>query len=259
MNESLIPNIELFLTQVTPFNYLPEEMITQIAHHIEISYYPKGQQIILEKAGQTALFIIRVGAIEQRYQDNSLRARLENGEVFGFSLFNQQEQEKYEAIALENTLLYQVPNHYLSTLLAEYPHYAPYFSDQVATRLMNASSKQILSHQQSTLMKEVGEIANRKVAFVDPNHSIREAALVMTNQRRSSALIMQEGRLVGIVNDRDMTKKVVANGRNINEPVTSIMTENPPTIAASERVLNAIVLMMKIIYAISQCLTAMKL
>lgn len=41
MDNSLIPNIELFIAEVSPFNHLPKPLISQIANNIQIRYVPK--------------------------------------------------------------------------------------------------------------------------------------------------------------------------------------------------------------------------
>ncbi|MGR6980426.1 DUF294 nucleotidyltransferase-like domain-containing protein [Testudinibacter sp. P27/CKL/0425] len=246
MDASLIPNIELFIAQVDPFNQLPKTVIAQIAANVEIRYVPQGEIIVAaEQAAQHVLYIIRIGAVEQKKANGELRARLESGSVFGFSIFNPKEDEKYTACALENCLIYQIPYSLLNEILKNHPEYAAYFAAEAGTRLHNASKAGWLQNQDGIFIKTVEEVANRKIATVTASATIKETAKSMCRQRRSSALVMQNGKLVGMVNDRDMTKKVVAEGLDVNQPISRVMSVNPPTIAADELVLNAISLMMR--------------
>ncbi|KGQ71589.1 histidine kinase [Chelonobacter oris] len=246
MDASLIPNIELFIAQVDPFNHLPKALISQIAANIEIRYLPQGEVIAFaEQTDKRLLYIIRIGAIDQKKTNGELRARLESGSVFGFSIFNPKEDEKYTACAIENCLIYQIPYTLLNDILQQHPEYAAYFANEAGVRLHNASKSGWLQNQDGIFMKTVDEVANRKVATVAASATIRETAQSMCRQRRSSALIMHNGKLVGIVNDRDMTKKVVAQALDVNLPISSVMTPNPPTVAAHDLVLNAISLMMR--------------
>lgn len=244
MDKSLIPNIELFIAEVSPFHHLPKTLIHQIANNIQIRYVPKGEVIVAENQPAEFLYIVRMGEVEQVLQSGELRAKLESGGIFGFSIFNEN-QEKYTAYALENSLIYQVSYALLNDILKQFPEYAAYFSRDTSTRLHSIARQNLMKNTHHIFMKTVAEVANPKVAIVDYCDSIQQTARKMTEQRRSSALIMQDNQLIGIVTDRDMTKKVVARGLNIHLPVTEIMTANPPVIAANELVLNGISLMME--------------
>ncbi|WP_040976703.1 DUF294 nucleotidyltransferase-like domain-containing protein [Necropsobacter massiliensis] len=250
MDNSLIPNIELFIAQVPPFNHLPDNLIKQIAHNIEIRYVPKGETIVGEVRSENEyLYIVRIGAVEQIHLcgqlSGQLRARLENGDSFGFGIFDHQAQDKYQAYALENSLIYQVPFRLLNDILKAYPEYAAYFSTNPGTRLHSFAKNNLIKNQNDIFIKRVIDVANPKVALVEHNATIRQAALKMCEQRRSSALIMRQNQLIGIITDRDMTKKVVAQHIDINTPVTHIMTLQPPVINGNELVLNAVSMMMQ--------------
>ena len=64
---------------------------------------------------------------------------------------------------------------------------------------------------------------------VQATESIRSAALVMCHKRVSCLLILDEGKLVGIVTDRDLRNRVVAAGIDTDLPVTCVMTPDPFT------------------------------
>ncbi|PJG84046.1 DUF294 nucleotidyltransferase-like domain-containing protein [Caviibacterium pharyngocola] len=247
MDSSLIPNIELFIAQVPPFSHLPDDFIRLAAHNIEIRYVPKGEQITLHSqlSNNDYLYIVRMGSVEQLNQSGQLRARLEEGDCFGFSIFNQAEQDKYQAYALENSLIYQIPFSRLNELLKQFPEYAAHFSADAGTRLNRFAQNNVLKNQNDIFMKKVIDVANPKIALIDAQTSLQQAALKMCQQRRSSALVMQENKIIGIIHDRDMTKKVVAKGLDVNTLVTEVMTTNPPVINGNELVLNAVSMMMQ--------------
>lgn len=249
MDSSLIPNIELFIAQVPPFTHLPHDLIRLAAQNIEIRYIPKGELITNDEIdslnNNENLYIVRMGSVEQVNKSGQLRARLESGDCFGFSIFNHHEQDKYQAYALENTLIYQIPFQRLNELLKKFPEYASYFSSDAGKRLNSLAKNNFLKNQNDIFMKKVIDIANPKIALVDTNTTLQQAAIRMCEQRRSSALVMQQNKLIGIIHDRDMTKKVVAQGLDVNTLVTEIMNINPPVIRGDELVLQAISMMMQ--------------
>ena len=78
----------------------------------------------------------------------------------------------------------------------------------------------------------------RPVLQVDSATSIRETAEAMTSANNNAALIIDGGKLSGIVTDQNFRVRVVAAGFDPDEPVASIMTREPLTLphtaAASE-------------------------
>jgi len=239
VDTSLIPNIEIFISQVPPLNYLPNQILSQIAANISIRYIPKEESIVNSENSERNLYIIRIGEVEQINADGSLRAKLDTGCIFGFSILDN--KDEYSAFALENTLIYQIDYQILIDILTPYPEYISYFSQETSTRLSTIAK----TSSDNVLMKTVSEVANQQIVLVDSQLSIQQVAQEMTKRRRSSAIIMEEEKILGIVNDRDMTKQVVSQGKDIGLPITEIMSRNPPTIAGNELVLNAVSLMMK--------------
>ncbi|SNX49631.1 hypothetical protein VTH8203_03279 [Vibrio thalassae] len=66
----------------------------------------------LTKSKQKFLYVIRTGSMEQRKSDGVLRARLGSEDLFGFTFLDDQVTKAagYQAIAIENTLLYLIPH-----------------------------------------------------------------------------------------------------------------------------------------------------
>ena len=61
----------------------------------------------------------------------------------------------------------------------------------------------------------IGEICNREVVFSYPNHTVREAALLMREYQVGDLVVVEENgkrRPVGIVTDRDIAISIVALG-----------------------------------------------
>lgn len=247
MDSSLLPNVVNFLSQTDPFDNLPTDIQQQVAKVVCISYLEKGEHIYnQDQKDDPSLYIIRIGAIEQRTADNTLRAQLEAGDLFGFGWLNSSEEDDYYSVtAIENTLLYAVPHKELMHLLDKNPEYSAYFAAHSRTRLKQAISVKWSAEEKGVYVKTVGDIANRRVVSVDVNDAIKDVALKMSELHRSSAVVMENGQLVGIVNDRDMTKRVVSQGFDVTGPVKDVMTYSPITIETQDLVLKAVTLMMR--------------
>ncbi|MGF1758249.1 DUF294 nucleotidyltransferase-like domain-containing protein [Photobacterium sagamiensis] len=246
MDNSLLPNIYEFLARIDPFDKLPDNVQKQLASYIQISYLSVGEKIYDgQEATERFLYIVRVGAIEQRKPDGSLRARLGSGDLFGFTWLQADDEARYSAYAVENTLLYTIPNMKLQQLLEDNPEYASHFNAHARIRLSKAVKVEWSHEEKGLFVKEVADVANNKVAIVQSDWTIQQAAREMRVRHRSSAIVMDDDKLVGIVTDRDMTKRVVAEGVDHQLPVIDIMSPSPYTVGPHDIVLTAVALMMQ--------------
>lgn len=88
----------------------------------------------------------------------------------------------------------------------------------------------------------VGEIMTRNVITASPNTSVAEVARLMRDRNIGSVVVLENGRIAGIVTERDIVTRYVANpiGRRPEEvTVGEIMTKNPITIRENLDVMEA--------------------
>ncbi len=84
----------------------------------------------------------------------------------------------------------------------------------------------------------------RPVVSIASGASTREAARRMRERRVAALLVMEGARLAGIVTERDIVFRVVAEGRDpATVAVAEIMTREPVTARPDERALDALVKM----------------
>ena len=91
---------------------------------------------------------------------------------------------------------------------------------------------------------KVREIMHRGVICAEPNTPVREVAALMRNTDVGSIPIRENGKLVGIVTDRDITVRAVADGRGLDDlTAREVMTYDPLCCGESDDVDHAIALM----------------
>ena len=61
---------------------------------------------------------------------------------------------------------------------------------------------------------------------VSPNDTIQNAACIMRDEDAGAVPVVDNGRTVGIVTDRDIVVRVVADGGQLNRPVRDILTQS---------------------------------
>ncbi|WP_022941338.1 DUF294 nucleotidyltransferase-like domain-containing protein [Psychromonas hadalis] len=248
MPQTLIPNIHDFLSKIDPFDKLPRELQRQIACSIKITYLAKGEQIHFGGEHELSyLYVIRTGSMEQRKHNGKLRAKLSEEDLFGFTFIDahDEDEEDYTATAIESTLLYLIPHDELSKLLEKYPAFAEHFATNAQVRLHSALDVTWSDSEKGIFVKKVSEVASDKIAVVDSKMPIQQVAKALIDVCSPAAVIMENGMIIGVITDRDLTKRVIVAGLDINRPVSEIMTLHPLTIGPNDLVLKASSLMMQ--------------
>lgn len=247
MEPSLIPMVKQFISQRDPFDRLDDMQLDQLVNSVEISYLTQREVLKPHQIAGQGLYLVRTGAVEQRYEDGSLRARLGSGDVFGFSVLNKTPESpgEYQVIAIENTLLYCIPRDSLLLAMEQNQAVRHHFACEEGQRLASRPKIDNLTEDSLLYLNPVSSIENGNIVVITPGTSVQDAAQEMVRKHRSSALVMDGETLLGIITDRDLTKRVVALGLDIKTPVSKVMTENPITIAANAPIINAIELMMQ--------------
>ena len=77
----------------------------------------------------------------------------------------------------------------------------------------------------------IEDLARSAVVTVSPGESVRSVAQTMESESVGSVIVESDTKPVGIVTDRDLTTRVIANGEESTDgPVETVMTENPTTV-----------------------------
>ncbi|WP_407351227.1 CBS domain-containing protein [Luteimonas sp. R10] len=71
---------------------------------------------------------------------------------------------------------------------------------------------------------KVSEMMTRDVRVASPDQTIRDAAAVMAEQDIGSLPVGENDRLVGMVTDRDIVVRAIAEGRGTDTQVRDVMT-----------------------------------
>ncbi|PKF60565.1 histidine kinase [Psychromonas sp. psych-6C06] len=248
MPQTLIPNIHDFIARIDPFDKLPRDLQRQIASSIKIIYLAKGEQIHFGGEHELRyLYVIRTGSMEQRKHSGMLRAKLSEEDLFGFTFLEKHKEDKedYTATAIESTLLYLIPHAELLKLLEEHPLFVEHFASNAQVRLHSALDVVWSDSEKGIFVKKVSEVASDKIAVVQHDTPIQEVARDIIAVCSPTAVVMKEGVIVGLITDRDMTKRVILAGVDIQTPVSQVMTEDPLTIGPHDLVLKASSLMMQ--------------
>jgi CBS domain-containing protein len=247
-----------FLSGVVPFSFLPEEELETISSNLSIVHYPKGAVLFVQ--GQSRLdnfYVIQKGAAERYIEENDqkrLRGVLGEGDTYGgISLLLNNGIAVRTLRITEDSYFYILPKKAFFDLCNRYDAITEYFTDTFGKRMLDKSYSAIIakaiqpqteSHQ--FFNQPVENIFNRDLVFCEADISIQNAAKIMNRHRCSSIFIKSsEDDFIGVVTDHDLRKKVIANGYNIQRPISDIMSSPITTVSSKALVFEALMSMIQ--------------
>jgi CBS domain-containing protein len=247
-----IEQIEIldFLKRHPPFQELPEAQLITVAKSVDIAYFKAGSEILHFNAPLQALHLIRSGVVETFRRNGDLYNRLTEGGIFAEQGLLRGGKVRFPATALEDTLIYLIPEAVFQQLFDSNEFFADYVEvgdteRRKSTRAAKQAEADLLSAQVSTLLQ-------REPVCLNSNASVWQAAQTMTEHSVSCLLILHDdhhagltGTLAGIITDRDFRSRLVAPGLKSDIAVSQIMSTGLVTIEQHQYVFEAMMLMLR--------------
>ena len=165
--------------------------------------------------------------------ENILIDVCDGGDIFGVRALLAGRTYAARAEAKDDTLLYVLSKAHLDELLQRDPRVAMFFAADFAADLPQRGEVNRLEAVRAARRHEKirsGDDARRvdpvrDVLTCAPDTSIRQAASLMSDRGVGSVLIVDDARLpLGIVTDSDLRAKVVAQGRDVSDSISDIMS-----------------------------------
>ena len=93
---------------------------------------------------------------------------------------------------------------------------------------------------------KVAEFMNKDLVQVTPDTSVKRCAEVMAAEKVSSALVTEKKKILGIVTEKDLARKIVAKGLNADKVLAKdIMTTDLVTVSPNTSLYDAMLLIEK--------------
>lgn len=86
----------------------------------------------------------------------------------------------------------------------------------------------------------VSEVMTAQVATAKPDATIREVGRMMSEVDSGVIPVAEDGKVIGIVTDRDIVLRAVAEGADLDQPVSGIMTGDIQTCREDDTVADAV-------------------
>lgn len=235
----LLDDVINFLKKIPPFQFLSEGELSKIAANTTLDFYPKNT-VLLQQGGEPAdtLKIIKKGSVKVTVhthdgQDAIVDYRSE-GEMIGYISIFSSDRARANVITIDDTICYNIPKSIMQQLIDTNPEVKSFFHQSFLSKYLDKTFKEMQHRTLTTGSTDmllfnttVGELATQNVITIFKDFSIQQAAQKMAKHNISSLIITDEyDAPVGIITDRDLRAKVVAKGRDINEPVSTVMSSS---------------------------------
>ena len=241
-----LEEIAEFLKQHHPFDLLPDDVIESLPKRLTARYFRAGTKVLSPEQQCLHLYIIRTGGTETRDPDGQLLARLSEGECFGVRAMFRKGRAANNITTLEDSLCYLLPEKDFHDLAGKYPQFNYFFAQMGGDRLRRGM--QMIESRDDDQLKlmsvKVADLIARDLVSIDRSATILDAGKLMCDERVSCLLITQNGdEIAGIITDRDLRNRVIAQARSFDEPVTAIMTDKPISIHPDDYAFDALLTM----------------
>ncbi len=244
-SETIINSVCEFLEKFPPFDILPSEELTKLAHETTLQYFEK-DEVIIEQGQKPFLhfFVIKKGSVrvEKIQQENKiLMERSDEGDLFGLRAYLAKDTYLATVTASEGTLVYQIPTAPFRELMGKYPEVTLFFASDFASDISQHSSsmsKGKESNEMSSTLRQPLTLAQsdaleindetHEVISVSPDDKIWKAAEIMTQHNIGSLPIVdKDGKPVGIITDSDFRRKVVSSEETMKHSSVSRIMSSP--------------------------------
>jgi CBS domain-containing protein len=245
-----------FIEQVRPFNFLSAEELDSIAEEIAIEYYPQGTKILSQDGPPSDfLGVIKKGGVKVLIKTNDNEESVLDfrgeGEQFGLLSLVLGDRSRVTVVAVEDTICYLIAKQKILAIIQANPVANDFFVKSYFINFIDKTYEKTRRKrsgpgrdEQLLYTTPVGQIVHRQPVTTCQECTIKEAARKMARHKISSLIVVDEDEVpVGMVTDRDLREKVVAEGMDVASPVRGIMSSPLISIDAHEYCFEALLKM----------------
>ncbi len=214
-----------FLAAHPAFEKLPPRELDTLPAQLTMRYYKRGTPLMALGQDSDVLYMVRSGAVDIYDEHGVLLERGEEGTCFGTTTLINGNPSKFTVTTIEGSLVLIFPASLFHRLADQHTSFRDYFKAQRASRMRRAvESMHLTDNGDAVLKTRAREIIRGPLLKLAGTASIREAAQLMAGANRSALLVHDGFHVTGLVTDRDLRTRVLAAGRDPQDPLADIMS-----------------------------------
>ena len=225
-----------------PFDRLTSQEVETLRAALDISYFRPGETIIAQDTPANALYTVIKGTVEER-DGSGLLALLGPKDSFD-SRALVHGKSGHAFVAREETLCYLAPRATTLGLIQSNPRFASFFYREISHKLDELARDEEERRYGSLMRARVAELFLHPPAFIDADDTIETAGHLM-REIDSNALLVRDGKRIGIITGMNLSKAVVLRRKSIQTPVREFAHFDVVTLRPDDFVSSALVLMTK--------------
>ncbi|MGA8854369.1 MAG: DUF294 nucleotidyltransferase-like domain-containing protein, partial [Christiangramia sp.] len=247
MTNSIASRIADFLSGFPPFSLLNDSQLELIAGEIKVMYFEQGQTIFAKgERVHDYFYIVQKGAVDLQKTDNNQEPetidKCDEGDVFGLRPLFAKENYLINAVTDEESVIYAIPLNVFKPYAISNPHVGNFLMESFASNTRNPYSKEYqgkliadeedISFKKEALFELQPIPIIKKMVMVSPETSIQKSAILMSNRKVGSVIVVEDEKPVGIVTDLDLRELVATGKLPIQNSISEVM--NSPVICYSK-------------------------
>lgn len=239
MPNLIADRIAFFLKDQPPFSFLTYARLELLAERVTVKYLEANKTLFAQGAARSGFcYVVQQGMVQLVQHHDGHQDVLDEcrtGDVFGVRSILTDRPYVMSAICVEECLLYAIPEAEFKAILAESQQFALFFASgyaagQAVVRGGAQHGLRLISHGQDNQPLSFSQ----NVLTCHASQSIAEAAQLMKGRNVGSIIVVDgQQHPLGIVTDKDLRNKVVAEGRDTRQPIQSVMSAPVWTVASS--------------------------
>ncbi|MFZ5760204.1 MAG: DUF294 nucleotidyltransferase-like domain-containing protein [Thermodesulfobacteriota bacterium] len=247
-----------FLQNTLPFNELAKEDLLRLARQCIIDFFPKNTLIFKQDVTEvTHFYLIQKGGVKIYLKDEEGEITLKDfrgeGEYFGAMPLIQNTTANLNVETVEDTFCFLFSKEAFMELLHSAPKVTAYFLRSMSEKLVRTAYKELRQHRVSTRTEgslylfsaQVGAIVKGEPHTIRADDTVQNAAIRMAQLHIGSLLVTDAaGSVIGIVTDKDLRTRVVAQGLDYGTSIKWIMASPVKTIPSHAVCFDALLKMM---------------
>ena len=218
---------------------MAEQLLRLMASRLSVAYYAKGATILAANSGEPPfLHIVYRGAVAETSEELAAPTVLEPGECFPIHALMEHRATTSTYTAEADTFCYQLPADTFAVLLDGSARFREFATGYLSS-LLRDSQRLLKMHlsahagEEQAANRSLRSLIQRPAVTCTPETSIGDALRAMERARIGSILIVESsGSLAGILTRHDVLDRIALARRDLDEPVSHVMTSNPTTLPA---------------------------
>ncbi len=246
-NSIVADRISSLLGSTPAMDRLPEDERRRLLGKVNLRYFGP-DEVILDQ-GATAhefLYVIESGYVRLTEKGSGrLVDEYGEGDIFGNYGLMKGGPLPFEVRTVEPTVCVLIWAKDFRGLYEKYEEFAAFFDKDLRGYTEDGGPGFDASGARLLFGTTIGELVERGPVVCSPNATAREAAQSMRDENADSVVVMEDGRVLGILTDIDLRNKIVAEDAPPETPVDGLMHRNALRLAADAPVFQALMEMMQ--------------